>query len=92
MQANVTSASQAYKGREYADKAGIRHGQTVRADLRNVRVVALAGRNAEIFFCGMSPIRVTEVLVPGDGEACPGTWRWTVSSSPGAASSTSPVR
>ncbi|MGH7700011.1 MAG: hypothetical protein ACREMJ_05780 [Gemmatimonadales bacterium] len=38
-----------------------------------MRVLALAGApDGQIFFCNMGPIRVTQILHPGDGRPAPG--------------------
>jgi hypothetical protein len=67
MEARVTSHSQSFRLRERMADAKISHGQDVRADLPNVRVLAIAGaQEGQAFFCNMGPIRVREVLVPGD--------------------------
>lgn len=71
MQAHVTAASQSLKLRGHMEEANIRHGQAVRADIPNVRVVAATGRGGDIFFCNMGPIRVKEVLASGDHGALP---------------------
>jgi hypothetical protein len=63
------------------EKAEVRHGQEIRADLPGVRVVAIArnwftGRDkgkGEVFFCTMGPIRVLKVEIPGDGRPLPTT-------------------
>jgi hypothetical protein len=74
METRVTAHSQAYRLRERMEQAEIKHGQEIRADLPGVGVVAMArdwftGRNrgkGQVFFCTMGPIRVREVMVPGD--------------------------
>jgi hypothetical protein len=71
MQAHVTAASQSFRLRERMEEANIRHGQEVRADIENVRVLAAAGRHGEIYFCNMRPIKVRELLASGDHGALP---------------------
>jgi hypothetical protein len=71
MEAHVTAASQSYKVREYVEKAEIRHGQTARVDIPNVRVAVTADRPGEIYFCNMRPIRVKQILSPGDQGGIP---------------------
>jgi hypothetical protein len=79
MEARVTSYSQVDRLREGMEKAEVRHGQEIRADLPGVRVVAMArnwftGRDkgkGEVFFCTMGPIRVLKVETPGDGRPLP---------------------
>ena len=71
MQANVTAHSQTFRLRERMDEARIRHGQTVSADIPNVRVLAEASGSGLIFFCNMEPIKVNQVLQEGDQEALP---------------------
>jgi hypothetical protein len=74
MEARVTAHSQAYRLRERMEQAEVKHGQEIRADLPGIGVVAMArdwftGRNrgkGQVFFCTMGPIRVREVMVPGD--------------------------
>ena len=74
MEARVTAHSQAYRLRERMEQAEIKHGQEIRADLPGIGVVAMArdwftGGNrgkGQVFFCTMGPIRVREVMVPGD--------------------------
>jgi hypothetical protein len=81
MEARVTSYSQVDRLREGMEKAEVRHGQEIRADLPGVRVVAMArnwftGRDkgkGEVFFCTMGPIRVLKVETPGDGRPLPTT-------------------
>lgn len=71
MQAHVTAASQSFKLRERMEEADIRHGQEVRADIANVRVLAATGHRGEIFFCNMRPIKVRQVLASGDRGTLP---------------------
>jgi hypothetical protein len=79
METRVTAHSQAYRLRERMEQAEIKHGQEIRADLPGVGVVAMArdwftGRSrgkGQVFFCTMGPIRVREVMVPGDGGSLP---------------------
>ena len=74
MEARVTAHSQAHRLRERMQQAEVKHGQEIRADLPGIAVVAMArdwftGRNrgkGQVFFCTMGPIRVREVMVPGD--------------------------
>lgn len=61
------------------NEAEIHHGQEVRADLSGIRVTAAFEgwrptpdpTTGVIFFCTMGPIRIREVLSPGDGQALP---------------------
>lgn len=72
MEAGITLQSQTFRLRERMQEANISHGQEVRADLPNVRVVALAGAGAgQALFCNMGPIRVKETLNDGDGGPLP---------------------
>ena len=79
MEARVTSYSQVDRLREGMEKAAVRHGQEIRADLPGIRVMAMPRnwftgrdkRKGEVFFCTMGPIRVREVTVPGDGGPLP---------------------
>ncbi len=72
MEAHVTSQSQSFRLLEKMEQASIRHGQEIRADVPNVRVLALAGGEAgQVFFCNMGPIRVKETLHRGDDRALP---------------------
>ena len=67
MEARITAMSQQFKLRQRMEEAQVSHGQTVRADLTNVRVGALMGSaDGQTFFCTMGPIRVRRVLSPGD--------------------------
>jgi len=67
MEARITAMSQQFKLRQRMEEAQVSHGQTVRADLTNVRVGALVGSaDGQTFFCTMGPIRVRRVLSPGD--------------------------
>ena len=67
MDARVTAQSQSYRLRERMQEANISHGQEIRADLPNVRVLARAGgTEAQTLFCNMGPIRVREILNRGD--------------------------
>lgn len=79
MEAHVTAYSQAHRLRERMEKAEVRHGQEIRADLPGIRVTA-ASRNwftgrpvgaGQVFFCTMGPIRVREIKSAGDGEPLP---------------------
>jgi hypothetical protein len=79
MEPRVFAHSQTYRLRERMTEAEIRHGQEVRADLPGIRVTAaLEGWRTSadpaagvIFFCTMGPIRIREVLNPGDGNPLP---------------------
>jgi len=63
------------------EKASVRHGQEIRADLPGVRVaasprnwfVSRAKHKGEIFFCTMGPLEVREVVSPGDDRPLPTT-------------------
>ena len=70
MEARVTSQSQSFRLRERMEEANISHGQEIRVDLPNIRVLALAGGGeGQALFCAMGPIRVREILNQGDD--CP---------------------
>jgi hypothetical protein len=79
MEAHVTAYSQAHRLRERMEKAEIRHGQEIRADLPGIRVTAgsrnwFTGRPTgpgQVFFCTMGQIRVREIKSPGDEEPLP---------------------
>lgn len=71
MQAHVTAHSQTFRLRERMEEAKIRHGQTVSADIPNVRVLAEAGSMGLIFFCNMEAIKVKQVMDAGDQESLP---------------------
>jgi hypothetical protein len=79
MEAHVTAYSQAHRLRERMEKAEVRHGQEIRADLPGIRVTAASrhwftGRPVgagQVFFCTMGPIRVREIKSAGDGEPLP---------------------
>ena len=72
MEARVTAQSQSLRLVERMEEAKIYHGQEIRADLPDVRVTALAGgREGQVFFCTMGPIRVREILHRGDGRPLP---------------------
>ena len=72
MEARVTSQSQSFRLNERMEQANIRHGQEIRADLPNIRVLALAGGDeGQVLFCNMGPIRVNEVLNQGDDRPLP---------------------
>ena len=72
MEARVTSQSQPFRLMERMEEANILHGQELRADLPHVRVTALAGRGeGQALFCHLGPIRIREVLHPGDGRPLP---------------------
>ena len=67
MEARVTSQSQSFRIRERMAEANVSHGQEIRADLPNIRVLALAGDGeAQALFCAMGPIRVREIVHRGD--------------------------
>lgn len=72
MQVRVTAQSQPHRLRERLEEVAVSHGAELRADLRNVRVTALAGASdGVVFFCNMEPVRVREALAPGDGRPLP---------------------
>ena len=72
MQVRVTAQSQTHRLRERLETAAVSHGAEIRADLRNVRVTALAGvPDGLAFFCNMEPIRVQTLLACGDGGPLP---------------------
>jgi hypothetical protein len=79
MEARVTAHSQAYRLRERMEQGEVRHGQEIRADLPGIGVVAMArdwfaarpSGKGEVFFCTMGPIRVREIVTPGDGRPLP---------------------
>jgi len=72
MEAGITLQSQSFRLRERMQEANISHGQEIRADLPNIRVVALAGGGeGQALFCTMGPIRVRETLNRGDGGPLP---------------------
>ncbi len=72
MEARVTAQSQPFRLIERMVEAKVFHGQEIRADLPNVRVTALAGgREGQVFFCTMGPIRVREILNRGDDRPLP---------------------
>ena len=72
MEARVTLQSQSFRLRERMEEANISHGQEIRADLPNIRVLALAGsRDAQVLFCTLGPIRVREIVNRGDDRALP---------------------
>jgi hypothetical protein len=79
MEARVTGYSQSERLRESMERAAVRHGQEIRADLPGIRVVA-SPRNwfkprterwGEVFFCTMGPVRVRETATPGDEDPLP---------------------
>ena len=72
MEAGITLQSQSFRLRERMQEASISHGQEIRADLPNIRVVALAGGGqGQALFCTMGAIRVRETLNRGDGGPLP---------------------
>jgi hypothetical protein len=73
MEARVTAQSQTFRLVERMQEAKVLHGQEVRADLTNVRILAFAESNAEaqVRFCEMGPIRVREILTTGDDRPLP---------------------
>lgn len=72
METRVTSQSQPFRLMERMEEANISHGQEIRADLPNIRILALAGgRDAQVLFCTLGPIRVREILNRGDDRALP---------------------
>jgi hypothetical protein len=85
MEAHVTDRSQAYRLEQRAREAKVRHGQEVRADVRNIRVAparAFSGRfgwplhaeaSGEIYFCEIGPLRIREIVVEGDDAPLPST-------------------
>ena len=72
MEARVTAQSQPFRLRERMEEVKVQHGQEIRADLPNVRVTALAGgKEGQVFFCTLGPIRVREILNWGDDRPLP---------------------
>jgi len=79
MEARVTAYSQAFQLRERMQRAEVRHGQEIRADLPGIKVRAAAsswlgarqGGKGEVFFCNMGSIRVRKVTIDGDGRPLP---------------------
>jgi hypothetical protein len=79
MEARVTAYSQAFQLRERMQRAEVRHGQEIRADLPGIKVRAEAspwlgarrGGKGEVFFCNMGSIRVRKVTIDGDGRPLP---------------------
>ena len=72
MEARVTSQSQSFRLRERMEEANISHGQEIRVDLPNIRVLALAGSGeGQALFCAIGPIRVREILNRGDDRPLP---------------------
>src|SRR3989454_11479924 len=72
MKARVTSESQSFRLVERMAEARISHGQELRADLPNVRVLALAGvAEVPALFCNMGPIRVRAILNRCDDRPLP---------------------
>lgn len=72
MKARVTSESQSFRLVERMEEVKISHGQELRADLPNVRVLALAGvAEVQALFCNIGPIRVREILNRGDDRPLP---------------------
>jgi len=72
MNARITSESQSFRLVERMEEAKISHGQELRADLSNVRVLALAGvAEVQALFCNMGPIRVRAILNRGDDRPLP---------------------
>src|SRR5262245_533620 len=67
MEARVEAQSQSYRLVQRMQEANIHHGQEVRVDLPNVRVVALAEPNmAQVRFCEMGPLRIRQLISAGD--------------------------
>jgi len=73
---NTSSQSEVLKSR--MSKENITHGQTVRADISNVRVgepLARAGwfaaKKAPVFFCNIGGLKIREELQAGDGAQLP---------------------
>src|SRR3989449_9473805 len=72
MEARVTSQSQSFRLRERMEEANISHGQEIRVDLPNIRVLALAGSGeGQALFCAIGPIRGREILNRGDDRPLP---------------------
>jgi hypothetical protein len=72
MEARITAQSQPFRLRERMEEVKVQHGQEIRADLPNVRVTALAGgKEGQVFFCTLGPIRVREILNWGDDRPLP---------------------
>jgi hypothetical protein len=72
MKAGITSQSQTLRLVERMQEANIHHGQEIRADLPNIRVVALSGvGEGQALFCTMGPIRVREIMNRGDDRPLP---------------------
>jgi len=73
---NASSQSEVLKSRMSSEN--ITHGQTMRADISNVRIgepVAKAGwfvrRKAPVFFCNIGSLKIIEQMKSGDGGLLP---------------------
>ncbi len=69
----ITGFSQPGQLRAHMQHAGLRHGDTVRANLTTVNVVGMpnADRRVELRFCPMDSMMVTAVIEQGDGKDLP---------------------
>lgn len=72
-----TSGSQPGVLRQRLEEAGVRHGETVVANLRGVRVeTVMTGplgnrRQAQLFFCAMAPVEIVSREGGGDEQPLP---------------------
>jgi len=72
MRPSVRSTSQPEVLQNRIAGAGIRHGETVRANLRDVAVRRTGRMQSTVFFCNMEPIEVRSRSGAGDNQPIPG--------------------
>ena len=66
----ITSYSQSHVLRYRMDEAGLRHGDTVNADINNVRLEDHFGKSV-IYFCPAQSVNVLEKVAEGDNAPLP---------------------
>lgn len=71
MQANVAPYSQTEKLWEAVAAAGVRHGETVRADVHGFQVVGAAQSRPEVRFCHIRPLTLRSRIGEGDDRPIP---------------------
>lgn len=65
--------NQPFRFQEKLEAAGVRHGDTVRADVRGIRVTGAAATFGKptVAFCFIGPVVVKEPIARGDGGRVP---------------------
>jgi hypothetical protein len=71
MVARVTPWSQQYRLRQQFERSHVRHNETVRVDIRGVRVMSRAGHGPMVSFSDVEPLHIRRRLTSGDDGPMP---------------------